>query len=124
MNHEDYCSYEISSQLRKKGFNYWTNSCYPYVSPNKRINKPVYSDFNAGCRNLSAPTLYQSQKWLREVKGIEVYIIPHKDRTYKTYIDYNKIDCDGTYDITETLGVYTSYVDALSAGITKALEMI
>lgn len=78
---------------------------------------------------ISAPTLDVTQRWLREVKGIEVYAHVFYD-TYDTsegwdvYVyEVNHI-AKQTEDWINSYDVYHSYEEAQEAGIKKVLEII
>lgn len=96
---EDYCSYELSKQLKACGFDEPCDHFYEHSwDPTKaRISASgVYGEwdnidafkhnFNAIDDNrhkqslipyCSAPTLAHAQKWLREKKGIAINVIAH-----------------------------------------------
>lgn len=84
-------------------------------------------------KHISAPTLWQAQKWLREKWGIHVDACIYSD--YSTDAD-GKV-CDrwdfwgfdlyavvGGEKMVDDDGEYDSYEQALSAGISAALELI
>lgn len=136
METSDYVSYDLALKLKACGFDepcdfYYTREYAPEghvwstTSEEAPIgyNKSVY----AGC---SMPTLAQAQKWLREVKGIDVLVwncacgygweiskadTQSRGTTLMVYDD-NGEDMDS--------GMWLTYENALSAGITVALELI
>ena len=66
---------------------------------------------------VSAPTLAQVQKWLRETKESEVIVIRLDDNVYNytIYGEIGNVTTERTFD---------TYEQALSAGIDKALELL
>lgn len=97
--HETFCDYDLTNLLTKSGFD-WKDY---FVAHD--INEHFHWEI----------PLHIAQKWLRETQGIEVYIIPFRTN-YKFIICYiGEIESDIKY---------TTYEDALEAGIKKALEII
>lgn len=136
MGTTDFCSYELSKRLKDCGFD---EPCYFYYTRENAPEDHVWSttseeapiDYNksvyAGC---SMPTLAQAQKWLREVMGIDVLVwncacgygwdiskadAGSRGTTLMCY-DENGEDRDS--------GMWLTYENALSAGISAALELI
>lgn len=139
METTDYCSYELSKALKAAGFDepcdhYWykvyTNS------DEMEICQAVADDYNNdgwSVPHCSAPHIYHAQKWLREKWGIHVDACVFSD--YSTDAD-GKV-CDrwdfwgfdlyavvGGEKMIDDDGEYDSYEQALSAGISAALELI
>ena len=140
MNNEDYVSYELAKRLKEFGF---AEPCDSYYIKDNAPDSTAWivsttyrEDFNADsdcpfCKPLcSAPTLAQAQKWLREVRGIDVLVwncacgygweiskadTQSRGTTLMIYDD-NGEDMDS--------GMWLTYENALSAGITTALELI
>ena len=127
MNNEDYASYELAKKLKECGFaepcdHYYTKEDAPdgtawIVPTTDRENFNADSDCPF-CKPLcSAPTLAQAQKWLREVRGVDVEVrvcIVDGGKGYEAYVI-------PPYSLTPTKKDYES---ALSAGIATALELI
>lgn len=127
MNNEDYVSYELALKLKECGF---AEPCDSYYIKDNAPDGTAWivpttdrEDFNADsdcpfCKPLcSAPTLAHAQKWLREVKGIDVEIrvcIVDGKKGYEAYVIPQ-------YALTPAQSDYES---ALSAGIATALELI
>lgn len=143
---EDYCDYELSKALKACGFDepcdhYYTKEDAPegaawIVSTTDRENFNADSDCPF-CKPLcSAPLLYHAQKWLREVALLHVAVTPAiPTRKWQFYIDdlnQHVNPHDGELmtrwddDMQEKADgqFYDSYEQALSAGITAALELI
>lgn len=128
MNIEDCVSYPIALALKACGFD---EPCIAQwsVEPD---GKPmllgstvfVFSNAELKGRDVAAPLLYHAQKWLRK-RAIEVDVNPifsHGSR--------DGYDCD-VYDdfsghpaIRGTLPFAETYEQALSAGLSAALELI
>ena len=70
MNPEDYVSYPLALALKKHGFDWKCMAFYAHTD-GKMWVADGEEDWNSGV-DYSAPTLWQAQKWLREVKRIEV----------------------------------------------------
>ena len=130
MNHECYVSFEIAKLLKEAGFDweehYPRNFCY--VNDNTELfDKSVLKNYIEEDDVIYlAPTLEVAQRWLREVKDIDVYIFPTTN---------NKRGCVYEWGI-KTFGralwvegqpytnQYETYEEAQETGIKKALEMI
>lgn len=81
---------------------------------------------------VAAPTLWQTQKWLRE-KGIHISVNPYMgydiDADGALYNEYPSwgfelMDVASAEFMNDAGGNHTSYESALSAGIAAALELI
>jgi len=137
VNHEYYVSLEVAKLLKEVGFDW---KCKFYFS--ELINDPtkeagifdaatnkVYGRFDSTIPDIAnptnddilRPTLDVAQRWLREVKGIEVnalcvYICNDKKYSYVVFKGrYNRELIEEGFD---------TYEDALEAGIKNALEII
>lgn len=122
---EDYCDYELSKALKAAGFD---EPCLTFYDANKELGRALDPDnFNHlgetyqgewFTDTISAPSLYTAQKWLREKWGIDVDVrttkIPKRKYGYVVY--------DKTQHFSHE--EYYAYEQALSAGITAALELI
>lgn len=131
---EDYVTFEQALKLKELGFNWKcirfyniSQSSYPLF---KRIGEYEieFGDYNNKAQHLcSAPTLTQSQKWLREVKGIHVWVESEPNEydngiTYAIYVwDNNKRQYPENYNGIESRN---NYEQALSLGIDKALKIL
>lgn len=132
---EDYCSYELSKRLREYGFNELTNSFYNeepnYIGEFEIV--PTYAKFNEvsrtpGCKCVSAPTLWQAHKWLREVKGIAINVMADGKGKYsqkRTYLpNYTGHTIGYDWSINGVYPLFDTYEEALSTGLSKALESL
>lgn len=118
MSKEDFVTFGQAFRLKELGFDWECNHWYHYLEPDKIIECQTYCNHNSFERPYSAPTLYQTQKWLRE-KGLIINI--HYDPVYYYGDIYNEGKSDFEYFITENFETYES---VLSVMIDKALEIL
>lgn len=144
MANEDYVSYEVAKRLKAAGFD-WPCGHY-YCAFDNETDVRFWSVHPEQSQNafrspegkviVDAPTLWQAQKWVREGLMLHVGICPAIPfNRWRSYID------DLNQSINPTNGelvtrwdedmqakvdklIYDSYEDALSAGISRALELI
>ena len=134
MEQEDYCSYELALKLKACGFDepciaQW--ACEPDGKPILLGSTAfVFSNAELKGRDVTAPLLYQAQKWLREVNGIDVLVwncacgygweISKADANSRgtTLVDYD----DNGED--KDSGMWLTYENALYAGIVAALQLL
>lgn len=142
----DYVSLEQAKLLKEFGFDW---KCFSFYTKHKTISIEHITDW---CRSViieenyndnfisnkynvlcSAPTLYQVQRWLREVKDIIIGI--DFDNWYEKYIChiYKKVISNSKHiknsysSMLVTNGSnedFDTYEEALSKGIIKALELL
>lgn len=80
---EDFVTYDLAVKLKEKGFN---AECHAYYEPLKhclnlsRVFKTNSLAENYNC--ITAPTIYQVLKWLREEKKIFILIDIRKDLSW------------------------------------------
>lgn len=139
MDEKDYVSFETALALKEAGFNYpcryyYTKENAPEGSVWHTTSEDAPIDYNrtvyARC---SMPTLWQAQKWFREVKNIDVLVYSATcgygweisragdGTTDKTMLlTYNEDEMDDE----EHSGHWMFYEDALQDGIKKALKLI
>lgn len=125
METRDFCSYELSMKLKEAGFNEETLARWA-AEPD---GKPAFKNSDMRGRDVSAPLLYEAQKWLREAKNIDVLVWncacgygwdiskAGKDCTQGTTL----VPFDDSGD-DEDSGKWRYCEDALSAGIERALD--
>ena len=116
---EDYVSLEVAKLLKENGFDcpcqafYNTNGILA-VSPVHTVNDEL-EDSDIAC-----PTLYMTQKWLREERGIHI-VIDFKSKNswyYRTYdLHENELN-------EQSEEYFNTYECALQAGILEALKII
>ena len=131
MSHEDFVTYEQAVKLKSLGFDWFCNHYYDKSEEIGEYNDSSFSnydnfnsiDFVEGI--VSAPTLSQAQKWLREVKKIYVFshIIGNPPRDKCKY--YWKVETNNsrTVDSSSITELFLTYEEALSAGIGRAIEL-
>lgn len=140
MNNEDYVSYKLALKLKACGFDepciaQW--ACEPDGKPILLGSTAfVFSNAELKGRDVTAPLLYQAQKWLREKLLLNVGVNPAiPTLKWQFYIDdlnqhINPYDGElmtrWNDDMQEKADkqFYDSYEQALSAGIASALELI
>lgn len=126
---EDYCSYELSKKLKEAGFDLDTHRYYGTAGAKDGLAWCEYSrvamNYNMGRDDIySAPTLYQAQKWLREVHRVHVQVwwndmhgcyfadVIHLETNYISNVRHEKGNSFYTYEA------------ALEAGINAALDFV
>lgn len=127
METTDYVDYPTAVALKKCGFDepciaQW--ACEPDGKPILLGSTAfVFSNAELKGRDVTAPLLFHAQKWLREKKGIAINVIAHDGGAYDYDIVFlpNAVDCD--YPIDRATFSRT-YEEALSEGISAALELI
>lgn len=134
---EDYCNYKLSLALKAAGFDepciaQW--ACEPDGKPMLLGSTAfVFSNAELKGRDVTAPLLFQAQKWLRNKCGLHVAVYPCMDSSS----DADGQVCDEWqfwfFDIMQVStarflvdgeGRFDSYEQALSEGIKSALELI
>ena len=138
-NHECYLSLETAKLLKEVGFKWFINSAYrdgvlvhQKNSLCDNFNGMHYENSNRH-EFFSAPTLDVAQRWMREVKRLDISIIYDPTIKSKPYI-YEIYDMDEKFgDIfgiispvthSTTHGYFCTYEEAQEAGIRKSLEII
>lgn len=130
-NINDYCSYELAKKLKDAGFD-WECSKRTIEKIPGTEREEWDDDQQMYCTITDAviiyiPTLWQAAKWLREVKGIEVYAVPRFASAYEVVgIRLGKTVTRNSYVFTswDIKNPHPTYEAALSAGIDAALELI
>lgn len=125
---EDYVSLEVARLLKEKGFDshfsthfYENNKLECYMEDRKKywLQKDEYA----------APTLYMAQKWLREKKGIYIWVEPVVGGKWTiSYCDL-KVCAEESDWIERELHkddyhIYEDYTEALNTGILEILNLI
>lgn len=138
MYEEDFVSYEIAKKLKEAGFNEPCDWYYTTESTSKGQVRAIHGsgvDYIDIEKGIIVPcfTLWQAQKWLRKVKGIDITISVYReiDETVSPRIIKRYYDCEITNEDDEDYIPYSgndnyfpSYEAALSAGIDATLELI
>lgn len=130
ITHEYFVSLEVAKLLKKAGFDWECRKiyyCYREdddtweLEDNYKIHKHILElDY---C--LLAPTLDVAQRWLREVKGILLYITPKRVNMEWKW-DFWYIDLRDKTNIEQRYSTknFNTYEEAQEAGIKKTLEII
>lgn len=133
MTHEDFVTFEQAKSLKELGFDWECRAVYLFDSSYDN-NGFVYGrgfwvmDYNKTDEGYSAPTLYQAQKWLREVKKVDITIT-----LLLSYSEAEKLPVPARYYNPKlTIGIYEyktiaqhcTYEGALLEGIRVALELL
>ena len=125
---EELVTLETAKQLRKKGFNEY---CKNVIDINNIPRETLYrinDDLPKQC--FSQPTQSIAQKWLREIRGVYVYVEPVIGKRWKlSFCDFNVPTEESDWmenEINKGNGykVYDTYEEALEAGIQEALKLI
>lgn len=131
MKDEDFVSYEQATKLYNLDFDWDCEMAYCIHSWMKEPRLVHFSIAHKeqcnydGTDVYPAPSLSQVQKWLREVKGIEVIVEPRFSNYKRIGYDWMVYDdFSGDYSLRAPLPFSPSHEIALSAGIAAALELI
>ena len=116
MNKEDYVSLEAAKLLKEKRYNCICDSLYTLEGLLRFRSIP--DNFNR-LTAYSCPSLYESQKWIRETQKIHICVDFNASGWYCRLYDipYGEF-------ILQTEGYKDSYEEALNAGILEALKLI
>lgn len=124
---EDYCNYELSKALKAAGFD---EPCLTFYDANKELGRALDPDnFNHlgetyqgewFTDTISAPTLWQAQKWLREKKGIYAYCEPNCLKKWFA----RAIDLAKNEDLLFDGEMFDNFEKATKYAISAALELI
>lgn len=133
---EELVTLETAKLLKEKGF----DETYEYcildqdddvigASRDCIINEKIVRHKNIK-NAMPIPSLYQAQKWLREIKGVYVWVEPVIGKKWKvSFCDFNVPTEDSDWmenEINKGNGypVYDTYEKALETGILEALKLI
>lgn len=120
---EDFVSYDLAVQLKAAGFD-WKCADYIKVIPGTEREEWDEEDCQwctiQEIERYPKATLWQAQKWLRDVHHISVRVNYLTDDR-RWFADWLNLDTE-EYDDTDV--TFATYEEALSAGITAALELI
>lgn len=142
-SHQSYVTFNQALLLKELGFNWTVDFYYSQEgAPDGHVwFHPLQSRMNynnlteyANLKRASAPTLAQAQKWLREVKGINISIIAgerndiYHGRYYwkETFLPGFKEKGQQWIDwfIKSQYPWFDTYEEALSAGLSKMLLLL
>lgn len=145
---EDFVTYKQAKILKEVGFNWKVTHCYTdcdecqehFIYPNEIecLGKEFITADDIVCNNnssqndISAPTLSQVQRWLREKHNIIILV----DTYFKNYLDgdYSKAEFEyiivnmnhnaARKDSHKDNKLFETYERALESGIDVALELL
>ena len=132
INHERYVSLEVSKLLKEAGFDWgcreyyynFTTTGWSLSFDDNFVNWNSWSE-----QYISAPTLDVAQRWLREIKGVEVYA--HVFYDSREMLDESDVYVYEVNHITKHIedyissyDIYHTYEESQEAGIKKVLEII
>ena len=127
---EDYVTYKQAVELKELGFDWECYTFYHWDNWCGLNHSGICENHNMFEKCISAPTLAQAQKWLREKHRIHIQIeacMGHK-WTYELVDTYCRQDITGEYisriPERDSYPLITTYEQALSEGISKALELL
>ena len=112
---EDFVPYDIAVKLKEKGFD---ESTMTYYKDGKIGWSDGFCYFNS-TRRLSAPTISQVLKWLREEKTLHVYI---EYVFSESSIWICEVQLIGSYERFYPHKDYETYEEAAIAGVNYCLE--
>lgn len=119
MNTEDYVSLEVAKLLKEKGFDEPVLSQYTKYVSVWNCDEP--ENFNESVDCCSRPTLYEAQKWLREIYNIDVLPVireesPKKDYCCYVYKNAKVVRCKVAYG--------EDFYECMNEGLFEALKLI
>lgn len=120
ISHEDFVSFEQAVKLKKLGFDWKCYTFYHLDNWGGLCHSGICENHNMFKKCISAPTLSQAKKWLREVKGILVQ--PIYDYFLKKW--FFNIGRMPDHSIESTKAEFDFEGAALSSGIDRALELL
>lgn len=125
---EELVTLKTAKLLKEKGFNEF---CKNIINDNGMIMETVYRTNNDLPKSFySCPTQSIAQKWLREIRGVYVYVEPVIGKRWKlSFCDFNVPTEESDWmenEINKGNGykVYVTYEEALEAGLQEALKLI
>ena len=130
LNEKDYCDYDTCVALVDLGMRITSRKVYSDRNTLKHSSRGItYTVRTASAMGwVIAIPLYEAQKFLREEKGIFVYIdVPWKtdDGLGWSYFCCNKPMTEEDKEVCfASGGFYDSYEEALSEGIKKAVKLL
>lgn len=120
MNKEDYVSLEVAKKLKEIGYEYITDWAYNLKFNNLELHHE--SNVRFPKHIVSAPTLYEVQKWLRVKYNIDVLPIireeslPKKDYCCYIYKDAKVVGCKVAYG--------DDFYECMNDSLLEALKLI
>ena len=131
LTEKDYCDYDTCVTLKELG--YVGSSRYYYTQRDRKFHYDAYNMFYTvrtadAMGYVLAVHLYNAQKWLREEKGIFVYIdVPWKtdDGLGWSYFCCNRPMTEEDKEVCfASGGFYDSYEEALLEGVKASVKIL
>lgn len=126
MKTTDYCNYELSKALKACGFDepcdhYYDKACASDDEHwfTKREEAYNWNGLDSDCQ-ISAPSLWHAQKWMREKKGIYAYCEPNCLKKWFA----RAVDLAKNEDLLFDGEMFNSFEKATEYAISAALELI
>lgn len=123
MKNEDYVILEVSKLLKEKGFK---EPCNYYYKEDGSYSYYAYGglfrvNYNRMELRYSRPTLYDTQKWLRETYNIDVLPVIREESSKKDYCCYiyknaKVVRCKVAYG--------EDFYECMNDGLLEALKLI
>ena len=128
VNHECYVSLEVAKLLKEAGFDWGVNTVYfmEYGGQFGCLDDTVVTHNTLTNSKITAPTLTVAQRWLREVKNIDVVVLRAMQWIqfyYTVEHEENRTSKVDFMSLNEDLWWF-KYEEAQEAGIKNALELI
>lgn len=121
MKTETFVTFDQAQALKRLGFDWECRDYYYEDETQLCLVHSTYKNRNKEADVCSAPTLCHAQKWLREVKNIEVNaFFDYENDKWRWYL--SEIPSLPYDTMLKKELVYDTYEAALSAGITAALK--
>lgn len=133
-NHEYYVDVEIAKLLKESGFDWEVCDGYVIYEDGDGFttgfqipynfngdNGDLFIDYRRHTEVFSKPTLDIAQRWLREVKGLFICVMPEIKDYHATW---NFYICNEQGLFYENEVCFLTYEEAQESGIKKALEII
>lgn len=126
--HETYVSLEVAKLLKEAGFDW---DCYKVYKTDVTENLTLFTYAKEeGYSNTSeficsAPTLEVAQRWLREVKGIHLYVTTILwEHNFVVTVVVDESTWGQVNNSNGAAKKFNTYEEAQETGIKKALEII
>ena len=125
---EDFVSYGIAVKLKEKGFN---DECHAYYEPLKHcLNFSRVFETNSLAENyncVSAPTIEQVLKWLRNNKKTMVSILPiafneKENKFFQYYCSIYYATKEFTFELHERPGTFETYEECALEAIEYIID--
>lgn len=124
INNEYHVSLEVAKLLKQAGFDW--KCAHEFIDGDIITMLFAASNSEMSPEHYAIPTLSTAQRWLREEKEFEVFVIPIQSDNYQYRMiqfgpEYNGARKDYIEGHNEP---YINYEEAQEAGIKKALEIV